>query len=129
MTLSRPLPYVFMAVSISAIAVACGSGSSGDGADAAVTCPGVSACPDSGAIPSYKTDIEPILQQTCTSCHSPKGIASNQNLTSYAGVYSEKGPVLDQVHDCMMPPQNAPDLTAAQRVALTTWLYCGSPDN
>jgi hypothetical protein len=117
-----------MAVSISAIAVACGS-SSDDGADAAVTCPVVSGCPDSGAIPSYKTDIEPILQQTCVACHSPTGIASNMSLTSYAGVYSEKGPVLDQVHDCMMPPLNSPWPTAAQRIALTTWLYCGSPDN
>jgi len=44
-------------------------------------------------------------------------------------VYSERSPVLDQVHDCKMPPQGSPLPTAAQQIALTTWLYCGSPDN
>ncbi len=28
-----------------------------------------------------------------------------------------------------MPPVNGPQLTSAQRAALTDWLECGAPDN
>jgi uncharacterized membrane protein len=129
MRLSSSLQYGFAAVLISAVGVACSSSSSDDATDADVaTCPVASGCPDSGAIPSYKTDVLPILQQACIGCHSPAGTAGYDE-TSYTDVYNQRAPILDQVHSCIMPPLNGTQLTAAQRIALTTWLYCGAPDN
>jgi uncharacterized membrane protein len=130
MRLSCSLQYGFAAALISAVAVACSSGSSDDAADAEVTCPVASGCPDSGPPPSYKTDILPILQQACIGCHSPPPAGTaGYDETSYTDVYNQRAPILDQVHSCMMPPTNGTQLTAAQRIALTTWLYCGAPDN
>jgi mono/diheme cytochrome c family protein len=84
-------------------------------------------CPDSG-VPSYTTEIVPILQQACIGCHGPDGTAGYYE-TSYTDVSNQASPMLDQVSGCEMPPQNGPQLSAAQRIALTAWLRCGAPDN
>jgi uncharacterized membrane protein len=117
----------FAAAATSAVAVACSGGSSADPADAGATCPIAPGCPASGP-PSYSTEILPILQQSCIGCHSAAGTAGYDE-TTYANVYGQRSPMLDQVSGCLMPPQNGPQLTAAQRTALTAWLECGAPDN
>jgi uncharacterized membrane protein len=104
--------------------IAC-SGSPTDGTGSA--CVSAPACPDAG-VPSYQTDIAPILQQDCIPCHSPTGPAGF-DMTTYAEVYGEFGSILSQVAVCQMPPLNAPTMTDAQRTTLTAWLKCGAPDN
>jgi hypothetical protein len=116
----------FAAAIASGVVIACSGGSSG-GTTAPVSCTISQSCPASGA-PSYATDIVPILQQACIGCHSAAGTAGYDE-TSYADVYAQRSPMLDQVSGCLMPPANGPQLSAAQRIALTAWLECGAPDN
>jgi hypothetical protein len=108
-------------------ALACGS-SSNDATDAGgSTCVSAPACPQ-GDVPSYATEIAPILTNACVPCHSPNGSAGFSE-TTYADVHSQLGSILSQVAICAMPPLNGPAMTDAQRVALTAWLKCGGPDN
>ena len=111
-----------------AVALAC-SGSPDKPADAgtAPSCPAATTCPD-GGVPSYQSEILPILQEACLPCHGPGGTAGYDE-SGYANVYDQRSPILDQVYDCLMPPTNGPQLTSAQRVALTGWLECGAPNN
>ncbi len=108
---------------------ACASSSDTDGAGgaAASSCVSAPACPD-GGVPSYKTDIAPIIQATCIKCHGPTGTAGFY-MTTYPEVFDQFGSILSQVTVCQMPPLNGPVMTDAQRVALTAWLRCGAPDN
>jgi hypothetical protein len=103
---------------------ACSSGSPGESA-----CPNVrpTSCPSS--VPSYKTDVAPILHSSCTLyCHSPTGIAGHSE-TTYADVYAQRSSINDQVNGCSMPPSNAAPLTTAQRSTLLAWLACDAPNN
>jgi uncharacterized membrane protein len=123
---SRAL-FLLPAVLAAAAVIACSS-SPNDPADAGgSTCVSAPACPAGGA-PSYKTEIQPILQAACIPCHSPGGTAGYDE-SSYSDVYNQFGAILSQVAICVMPPVNGPQLTDAQRVALTAWLKCGAPDN
>ena len=122
---------LWLAAALAALAagsvVACGSspgGGTGGGESACVSAP---ACPDAG-VPSYQTEIAPILQQDCVPCHSPTGPAGFY-MTTYAEVHGEFGAILSQVTVCQMPPLNGPVMTDDQRIALTAWLRCGAPDN
>jgi hypothetical protein len=116
---------VVAAVAAVAMFAACGTSSSDK------SCPAdePETCPASGA-PSYATDVAPIFAQYCSSsCHGPGGSASDRPLSSYADVEKIIDDVNSQVYDCLMPMRPAPDPTLAQRVALLTWIVCGSPDN
>jgi hypothetical protein len=120
----------FLAPALLSCAVALACSSTPDkpaDAGAAPSCPVAATCPD-GGVPSYQTEILPILQEACLPCHSPGGTAG-YNENSYEDVYNQRSPILDQVYDCLMPPTNGPQLTSAQRVALTGWLECGAPNN
>jgi mono/diheme cytochrome c family protein len=104
--------------------VACSSTTSSAAPDAAPA-PPVSC--DAG-VPSYQTEIEPILREACLPCHGPAGSAGFDEST-YAEVSSQAGTMLTMVVQGGMPPVNGPQLTSAQRAALTDWLECGAPDN
>ncbi len=91
-------------------------------------CVSATACPDAG-VPSYQTDIVPILEQECISCHGGPGSTAGFPMSTYKQVYGEFGSILSQVTVCQMPPSNGPTMTATQRVTLTAWLRCGAPDN
>ena len=108
---------------------ACSSSSADAPATGAATqtCVSAPACPDAGA-PSYQSEILPILREACIPCHSPSGTAGYDE-TSYAQVHSQFGAMLSQVAICAMPPLNGPQLSDAQRIALTAWLKCSAPDN
>ena len=97
-----------------------------------------SSCPM--PVPSYTTDIVPIIQGYCYPCHGPGGIEQAQfDYTSYMGVYRSKSSILDQVYSCQMPPLNGVDsgidagpataLPESTRVTLLSWLVCGAPEN
>jgi hypothetical protein len=105
------------------------SGSSDSGVDGAAQCPNdlPGSCP--ATMPSYMSDIAPLLQQKCVPCHSSKGIEASRPLDTYAGVYSLRETVLNQIYHCMMPPVGQPQLDPAQRLELMTWLVCQAPNN
>jgi hypothetical protein len=79
--------------------------------------------------PAWAKDVEPIVAARCATCHVTGGTAANRPLTTYAEVFSSRGPVLNQVHACKMPPAGAPPLSAAQRTALQRWLVCGATND
>ena len=84
-------------------------------------------CPS--AVPSYQTEIMPLIQRACTECHSASGAVPNRPLDTYSAVYAQRQGVLTQVYGCRMPPAGAPPLTSAERQQLLTWLVCQSPNN
>jgi len=116
------------AAMVAALVLACSTSSPVTVADAAAMCPNdlPESCPS--PIPSYATDVEPILAAHCTGCHSTTGVAGHP-LTTYAGVYGQRSAVLDQVYQCTMPPIGSSQLTVQQRVTLMDWLVCNAPDN
>src|ERR1700722_11465956 len=98
------------------------------------TPPPASTCPDIlppacvTPVPSYMTDVAPILAPHCTICHSPTGIAQH-DMTTYATVYPQRSSILDWVNDCEMPPLGYPALTLADRTTVLDWFVCEAPDN
>ena len=113
------------------LALGCSSASVSTGADgggAAGSCPSdlPKTCPS--AAPSYRSDVLPILSESCTYCHSPTGIGGYSE-TTYAEVYQQRSAILDQVYSCLMPPASYGPLTAGQRETLLAWLVCDAPDN
>ena len=79
--------------------------------------------------PSWKTDVQPIINSRCVPCHSPTGVEYVLNYTTYQGVAAEKGTMTSQVLHCQMPLATAPQLTEAERQTLLTWFLCGYPNN
>jgi len=96
--------------------------------DAGPVCPNdlPASCPS--MVPSYKTDIAPILATYCVTCHSPTGVAGYPEVT-YADVSKQASSILDTVYQCTMPPIGSSQLTVQQRVTLMDWLVCNAPDN
>ena len=103
------------------------TGSSGTGG-AGGGCPNdlPPACPSNA--PGYKATIAPILGVACRSCHEPGG-SSLHYLQTYDEVFALRGPVLDQVYACKMPPSSYPALSPAERADLLAWLVCGAPND
>ncbi len=85
------------------------------------------ACPSTP--PSYAKDVAPAIQASCTPCHAPGGRESSRLLTDYASAFANRGPSLNQIHACRMPPRDAPPLSDANRKILLDWLVCGAPNN
>jgi hypothetical protein len=88
--------------------------------------------PGCTTIPSYATDIAPLIAAKCQPCHEPGGVSSNRDLTTYDNVENLESTVLGQVYACAMPPADAgPDatLTPSERNDFLQWLVCGSPNN
>jgi hypothetical protein len=133
MTLWR-LPWLPV-VGVAFALLACGNSSNEVGDDGgAVSCPQVLPCrDDNGApnysVPSYKTEIRPILQVACVTCHNDDGGIGGKSEASYMEVSNQVTSMADQVTDCMMPPPTGPQLSTAQRIALEEWLSCGGPNN
>ncbi|HEY1586939.1 MAG TPA: hypothetical protein VGH63_14695, partial [Polyangia bacterium] len=88
-----------------------------------------SSCP--ATVPSYATDVAPIVNGVCAAmCHAPGGIASNRPMGDYASLFALKDAVLNQVSVCNMPPVDAnPSLGEADRSTLLAWIVCGAPNN
>jgi hypothetical protein len=110
--------------------VACsGSSSSSGGATGESSCPNdLPACPASSP-PSYQTDVQPVIKERCTACHFAGSTIAKLDFTSYPSVYQNRGPILDQLYACNMPPSTAPAPTPAERATLLTWLVCGATNN
>jgi len=84
-------------------------------------------CPS--PVPSYKTEVQPIINSHCLKCHSPGGQQASIDFTTHQNVFAQKGPILTQTYSCRMPPQGEPRPTPQERALLLGWLVCGSPNN
>ncbi len=108
-------------------------GSSSDAADAG-TCPDAAACTFidpkcTTPTPSYSATVHELLVTTCVNCHYPDSKLAQSSLTTYEDVHLVFGAALDQVSNCLMPPQGYCPLNDEQRTELLTWLACGAPEN
>jgi hypothetical protein len=86
--------------------------------------------------PSWKNDVEPLIQQYCWQCHDTGGSAVNTaDLSTYAGVKKNDVRILQQVHDCLMPNFGAtpPPMaypTVEERNTIIAWAgVCMAPNN
>ena len=92
--------------------------------------------------PTFHEDIEPILQRSCQSCHSPGNIAPFSLLT-YADAKMVSGLMRDETERRAMPPWGAFDtdeckpnhtfrddlrLTEAEIALFAAWYDAGSPE-
>jgi hypothetical protein len=87
-------------------------------------------CPAS--VPSYKTDIQPILDRRCntSSCHVllPDG-GGQWPFDNRLDVDAWKTDIVLDLKACSMPPAGSGEFPAAERDLLWSWLMCGAPDN
>lgn len=85
------------------------------------------ACPSPA--PTFAADAEPVIAAKCRTCHAPNGVEANRPFLNYNQIFAQRSGMLNQVHACLMPPGDAPQLTAAERLALQGWLVCGALNN
>ncbi|HRI59967.1 MAG TPA: hypothetical protein PK228_09595 [Saprospiraceae bacterium] len=92
-------------------------------------------CNISGVTFTYNTNIKPIIDKHCISCHATgSGVAqANQfDFTTYEGMkpHLDEGHVLDRVvikKD--MPQGNPTNMTQAERDSINCWILSGYPKN
>jgi hypothetical protein len=120
---------------LTALAIGCSSSSTST--PSCPTCSGIvtpSTCP--APTPSWKNDVEPLVQKYCWQCHGTGGMAQgNADLSSYATVKPRAGAVLQAVATCLMPNCGAtpPPMaypTTQERNTIIAWAgACGAPNN
>ncbi len=115
--------------------LACGDPTGPSGTTSTSGAGGGSSCPNDlpascpSTVPSYAADVAPLIEAHCAPCHFPGSTVSSKHLSTYAEVHALRGPVLNQIHACTMPPEGEPALDAATRAVILGWLVCGAPDN
>ncbi len=119
---------------LTTLAAACSSSTAGPQAP---SCAGVTApdtCPS--PTPSWKNEVEPLIEKYCWQCHANGGIDQAMvDLSTYTGVKKNAVRVLQQVHDCLMPNFGAtpPPMvypTVEERNTIIAWAgVCMAPNN
>lgn len=80
--------------------------------------------------PSYKSDVVPIMNAKCMSCHSGADANGPWPLTDLQEIVDWKTQFIRDVQTCTMPPLDAGvPLTAEESATLLGWLVCGAPNN
>jgi uncharacterized membrane protein len=114
-----------------AAAAACTSSSGSSSSDAGpAPCPNdlPDSCPNPP--PSYMNGVAAIIDAKCNVCHANGGPGqSTEDLSTYDKIHSRRGPMLNQVYTCLMPPPDGGPLTPDERKQLLGWLVCEAPDN
>lgn len=86
------------------------------------------------AMPSYATEIVPILQLKCNNCHSGSFASGNILLDSYAEVkkYADNGKLLGTITwapGYSPMPKNGNKLPGCQVATIQAWIVAGAPNN
>jgi hypothetical protein len=87
----------------------------------------------------YNSQIQPIFNNNCTSCHMYGNASGGSTLTSYSGVMTNSNSgasvvpgdhanslLWQRVNNGSMPPQNNPDLSADQINLIAQWINQGA---
>lgn len=72
-----------------------------------------------GAAKSYSTDVAPVVQSACVSCH--------QNYSSYSSVYSSRNSIRSMVASGQMPQGKS--LSNEDKDKILCWIDNGAPNN
>ena len=131
----RCYPMRMRAAVLALLLVACGKGSSEPDAAAnelPPNCTAIDASSCSTPIPSFATDITPMLDRACNStCHAP-GMGP-WPLNTYSDVSDWASIIQADIATCSMPPADAGagngSLSDAERATLLDWIACGAPNN
>lgn len=98
------------------------------------TTPGTSGTGSASAV-SFKTNVAPMLQQTCAGCHAQGQQGANDLVmfdnagnVDYSAVRSSIRSMIRQVQSGAMP-QGGPHYTTAQINVLSQWSSAGAPNN
>jgi hypothetical protein len=93
------------------------------------TCPNdvPATCPS--PVPSYAADVAPVIQLRCGGCHTAGGIEAFRPFDTYEQVLTYRLGMLYQLSQCLMPPFDQPQPTAAERQIIFGWIKCDSPNN
>ena len=81
---------------------------------------------------SYKTDIQPIMNSYCTSCHQPGNAKGGYELSTYSGVTSNTNKVLaSMLHNsgAKAMPENADQLSDDLLKKMYCWVNQGAKNN
>jgi uncharacterized membrane protein len=89
--------------------------------------PTTDVCPS--VVPSFATEVLPILNQRCNNCHSPEVDGGPWPLDTRQNVSDWAPDLIKDLKACTMPPAGSTQLTAAERDKVWAWLTCGTPDN
>jgi hypothetical protein len=73
----------------------------------------------SGAAKSFNTDVLPVFQANCVSCHS--------SYSNYANISASKTSIRSKIVDGSMPTKKS--LSDAQKNAVICWIDNGAPNN
>ncbi len=90
-------------------------------------------CTVSGVTFAYSTNIKPIIDRHCISCHAPgTGVAGadNTDFRTYEGMKShlDEGHLLERVVIDKDMPQSG-SMTQAERDSINCWIQAGYPKN
>jgi len=84
----------------------------------------------SGTAKSFSTDVNPIIQATCTTNSGCHGSGSNNGpgeLLTYSEIFSSRSSIRSAVASGSMPKTGS--LTTAQKNAIICWIDNGAPNN
>ncbi len=84
----------------------------------------------SGIAKSFSTDVNPIIQATCTTNSGCHGSGSNNGpgeLLTYSEIFSSRSSIRSAVASGSMPKTGS--LTTAQKNAIICWIDNGAPNN
>lgn len=95
--------------------------------------PGSSTCTPS-ATPSFNTDVLPILNARCNSCHSGSFASANIRLDTYNDVmiYVADGSLMGSIRHTSgysPMPKNSSKLSACDILKISDWIAAGSLNN
>ena len=103
------------------------------GAPASAGCPANAGATCPSSPPSWKADVQPIVESRCGPCHLAGGVETKVphplDYSTYDGVHANYSTMDLVVSNCLMPPGDAGALTAEQSQTLLEWFACGAPDN
>jgi hypothetical protein len=121
------VPFAFV---LGACAGGADTASQADPIKTSATCLGTppKSCP--ATVPSYKTDVIPVLTAKCNNCHV--GGRGPWPLTNHTDIVDWLPQIQSDVEHCSMPPTNLDGgvaLTAEERELLLGWALCGAPNN
>ena len=80
----------------------------------------------------YSTEVKPILDQYCITCHAPGGVVDYIPLASYTDAVSNSGTMMATLnHEAgvLAMPKNADKLSDCEILTVWTWIDAGTPDN
>lgn len=90
---------------------------------------GVNQC-DTTAV-SYSTNIKPIIEQNCISCHAPGGAQETAPLVTYDQLknYATSGALVDRTNgtSSLMPPSGK--MSNCNLLFIKAWVDAGAPNN